>query len=118
MRSQQLTLHAERLERMARDIESEDLFLSRQSFRFGEWREVRGAQQRGRAGGSRREDQLLPRLPGAMREPWPRLEHLIAVRRELGQARGELAGPALDPAQLGASGGAGVDGDAMTGQQA
>jgi hypothetical protein len=32
--------------------------------------------------------------------------------------RGELARPALDPAELGARGDTGVDGDAMTGQLA
>ncbi len=57
-------------------------------------------------------------MAGAVREPRSRLEDLVAARRELWQARGELAGPALDPAELGARGGAGVDGDAVTGQRA
>jgi hypothetical protein len=57
-------------------------------------------------------------VAGAVDEPRPRREDLVRARPERGQPRGELARPALDAAELGACGGAGVDGDALTGQLA
>ena len=81
-------------------------------------REVGRAQQRPRAGGPQRQHELLPRVAGAVDEPRRRREDLVRVGPQRGQARGELARPALDAAELGARGGAGVDGDAMTGQLA
>jgi len=51
-------------------------------------------------------------------EPRRRLEHPVGRRPQRGQPGGELARPALDAAELGARGGAGVDGDAVTGQLA
>jgi hypothetical protein len=45
-------------------------------------------------------------------------QHLVCVGPQRGQARGELARPPFDAAELGARGGAGVDGDAVTGQLA
>jgi hypothetical protein len=51
-------------------------------------------------------------------QPRRRREHLVGVGPQGGEARGELARPALDAAELGACGGAGVDGDAVTGQLA
>jgi len=57
-------------------------------------------------------------MAGAVDEPPRRREDLVRVRPQRGQAGGELARPAFDAAELGARGGAGVDGDAMTGQLA
>jgi hypothetical protein len=57
-------------------------------------------------------------VPGAVDEPRPRAQDDVPAGRQRGQARRELARPALDPAELGACGGAGVDGDAVTGQRA
>jgi len=57
-------------------------------------------------------------MPRAVHEARPRREDLVAVGSQPRQPRRELAGPPLDPAELGARGGAGVDGDAVTGQQA
>jgi hypothetical protein len=57
-------------------------------------------------------------VSGAVHEPRARREHLVRVGAELWQPRRELARPPLDPAELGARGGAGVDGDAVTGQRA
>jgi hypothetical protein len=54
----------------------------------------------------------------AMDEPRRRSEDRVRVGPQGGQAGGELARPAFDAAELGARGGAGVDGDAMTGQLA
>jgi hypothetical protein len=54
----------------------------------------------------------------AVDEPRRRRQDVVRVGPQGGQARGELARPALDPAELGSSGGAGVDGDAVTGQLA
>ena len=79
--------------------------------------EVGGAQQR-LAAGDGRQHELLPRVAGAVDEPRARLQDLVAIRAQGGQARRELARPPLDPAELGARGGAGVDGDAVTGQRA
>jgi hypothetical protein len=55
-------------------------------------------------------------VAGAVDEPRARLEDLVVA--ELGQSGRELARPALDSPELGSSGGAGVDGDAVTGQRA
>jgi hypothetical protein len=55
-------------------------------------------------------------VPGAVDEPCAWLEDLVVA--ELRQPGRELARPALDSPELGSSGGAGVDGDAVTGQQA
>jgi hypothetical protein len=57
-------------------------------------------------------------VAGAVDEPRARREHLVGVGPQGRQSRGELARPALDAAELGARGGAGVDGDALTGQLA
>ena len=86
--------------------------------RVRERREVGRAQQGRCAGGADGQDELLPGVAGAMHEARPRGEHLVAVGAQGRQPRGELARPALDPAELGARGGAGVDGDAVTGQRA
>jgi hypothetical protein len=83
-----------------------------------EGREVGRAQQRPRPGGAQRQDELLPGVPGAVDEPRSRGDRLVAVGRQRGQPGGELARPAFDAAELGARGGAGVDGDAVTGQRA
>jgi hypothetical protein len=80
--------------------------------------EVRGAQQRAGAGGAERQVELLPGMAGTVHEPPRRLEDLVGVLPQRGQPRGELPRPALDAAELGARGGAGVDGDAVTGQRA
>jgi hypothetical protein len=85
--------------------------------RVRERREVGGAQERPPAR-SDREHELLPRVARAVDEPRARREHFVAVRAQRGQPRGELARPPLHPAELGARGGAGVDGDAVTGQRA
>jgi hypothetical protein len=53
-----------------------------------------------------------------VREPRIGLEDLVRVGLEGGQPGRELTRPALDAAELRASGGAGVDGDAVTGQRA
>jgi len=55
-------------------------------------------------------------VAGTVDEPRARLEDLVVA--EVRQPSRELARPALDPAELGSSGGAGVDGDAVTGQRA
>jgi hypothetical protein len=55
-------------------------------------------------------------VAGAVDEPRARLEDLVVA--ELRQPGGELARPALDPSEFGSRGGAGVDGDAVTGQRA
>jgi hypothetical protein len=55
-------------------------------------------------------------VTGAVDEPRARLQDLVVA--ELRQPGRELARPALDPAELGSRGGAGVDGDALTGQRA
>ena len=81
-------------------------------------REVGRAQQRPRAGGPQRQHELLPRVAGAVDEPRRRREDLVGAGPQRGQPGGELARPALDAAELGARGGAGVDGDAVTGQLA
>jgi len=47
-----------------------------------------------------------------------RRQHLVGRGPQRGQADGELARPPFDAAELGARGGAGVDGDAVTGQLA
>ena len=88
--------------------------------RMGDGCEVGGAQEHGRSAprGAEGQDDLLPRVPRAMREPPRRRHDRVAVRPERRQPRRELARPALDPAELGTRGGAGVDGDAVTGQQA
>jgi hypothetical protein len=57
-------------------------------------------------------------VAGAVDEPRRRRERFVRVGPQGGQAGGELARPALDAAELGARGGAGVDGDAVTGQLA
>jgi len=57
-------------------------------------------------------------MAGAVDEPRARREHLVGVGPQRGQPRGQLARPALDAAKLGTRGGAGVDGDAVTGQLA
>ena len=54
---------------------------------------------------------LLPRVAGAVGEPRPRREDRVAPGPQRRQPRRELARPALDAAELGARGGAGVDGD-------
>jgi hypothetical protein len=51
-------------------------------------------------------------------EPRRRREDLVGIRPQGGQPGRELARPAFDAAELGAGGGAGVDGDALTGQLA
>jgi hypothetical protein len=55
-------------------------------------------------------------VAGAVDEPRPRRDDVVVA--EPRQPGRELARPALDPAELGSSGGAGVDGDAVTGQRA
>jgi hypothetical protein len=57
-------------------------------------------------------------VAGAVDEPRRRREDLVRAGSQGGQPGGELARPALDPAELGARGGASVDGDAVTGQLA
>jgi hypothetical protein len=85
--------------------------------RVRERREVRGAQERlpARPDG---QHQLLPRVAGSVDEPRAGLQDLVAIGAQRGQAHRELARPPLDPAELGARCGAGVDGDAVTGQRA
>ena len=73
----------------------------------GHRREVRGAQQRGARGRSAtRQHDLLPRVPGAVRERRRRRD-----ARVYGQPRAQLARPALHPAELGPRGGPRVDRD-------
>jgi hypothetical protein len=86
--------------------------------RVRERREVGRAQQGFGVGGAERQDELLPRVAGAVDEPRPRLEDLVGAGPQRRKPGGELARPALDPAELGAGGGASVDGDAVTGQRA
>jgi hypothetical protein len=57
-------------------------------------------------------------VAGAVDKPRGRREDLVRVGPQGRQPRGELARPAFDTAELGARGGAGVDGDAVTGQLA
>jgi hypothetical protein len=57
-------------------------------------------------------------VAGTVDEPRPRRDDLVDVGPQRGEPGRELARPALDPAELGTRGGAGVDGDAVTGQQA
>ena len=83
-----------------------------------ERREVRRAQQRHRAGGADRQRELLPGVAGAVHEPRPRGEDVVGAGPQRRQPARELARPALDAPELGARGGAGVDGDAVTGQLA
>ena len=82
--------------------------------REGERREVRRVEQqraRGAARRSQRQRALLPRVAGAVDERARRPDDLVARRVERGQARGELARPALDAAELGPGRGARVDED-------
>jgi hypothetical protein len=53
-----------------------------------------------------------------VREAGRRRDHVVGARAQRRQPRGELARPPLDAAELGARGGTGVDGDAVTGQRA
>jgi hypothetical protein len=55
-------------------------------------------------------------VAGAVDEPRARREDVVVAERP--QPGRELARPALDSPELGSRGGAGVDGDAVTGQQA
>ena len=55
-----------------------------------ERREVGGAQQRRRAGRAQRQHELLPRVAGAVDQPRPRREHLVA-RRAAARAAGRRA---------------------------
>ena len=75
--------------------------------------EVRRAQQQRRphprdAG---RQHELLPRVARPVHQPRRRAQHGVRAGAEDRQARGQLARPALDAAQLGARGGSCVDGD-------
>jgi hypothetical protein len=57
-------------------------------------------------------------VAGAVDEPRRRREDLVGVGPQRRQPGDELARPAFDAAELWSRGGAGVDGDAMTGQLA
>jgi hypothetical protein len=57
-------------------------------------------------------------VAGAVGEPRPGRDDVVRAWAQEGQPGRQLARPALDPAELGARGGAGVDGDAVTGQRA
>jgi hypothetical protein len=72
----------------------------------------RAQQQRGaQPGGARRQDELLPRVASPVHQPRRWAQDGVAAGSQRRQPRGELARPPLHPAQLGARGGAGVDGD-------
>jgi hypothetical protein len=76
-----------------------------------ERREVRRAQDQGRVRGLRRQDELLPGVPGAVGESARGADHPIALRTQLGQPQGHLAREALDAADLSADCRASVDRD-------
>jgi hypothetical protein len=57
-------------------------------------------------------------VAGAVGEPRRRGEWLVGAGAKGRQPGAQLARPSLDAAELGARGGAGVDGDAVTGQRA
>ena len=55
--------------------------------------------------------ELLPRVARAVGEPGRRGQRLVGAGAQPRQPGGQLAGPPLDASELGARGGAGVDGD-------
>ena len=74
--------------------------------------EVGGAQERARPARAQRQDELLPRVAGAVGEARRGgAQDVVAAGAQRGQPRRELARPALDAAQLGPGGGARVDRD-------
>ncbi len=79
--------------------------------RMRQRRQVRRAQQRPRPRGPGREHDLLPRVPGAVREPRARRHDDVAARPQRRQPPRELARPPLDPAELGPHGRPRVDRD-------
>jgi hypothetical protein len=84
--------------------------------RTGERGQVGRAQERRCAQLPRpdRQHELLPGVAGAVGERRRRAQHDIAAGPQRRQADSELARPALDAAELGPDGGAGVDGDPLS----